>query len=79
VGEPFWVVLRFVIVDACFESKDNSDKVHDLGETPLEGSHDVFGCEDFPSLGCHIILPNRLDRYPLLPPCIILRSPLIVL
>ena len=36
-GEPFEVIARFSIIDACFELEDTLDNVHDLVETPLEG------------------------------------------
>jgi len=42
MGEPFGIVARFAITDAYSESKDISDEVHDLVETPLEGPCDVF-------------------------------------
>jgi len=42
VGKPFRVVVRSSVVDASFESEDAFDKVHDLVETPLEGSRDVL-------------------------------------
>jgi len=43
--------------------------VHDLDETPLEGSHDVFMHKDFPSLGCNNVLPNPLDHTHVFPAC----------
>jgi len=63
IGKPFGVVSRFSIVDTCFESEDILDEVHALAATPLEGSSDVFMCEDFPSLGFDSIsLFNPLDH-----------------
>ena len=38
VVECFGIVARFNVVDICFESKGTLDEVHDLVETPLEGS-----------------------------------------
>ena len=38
VSEPFGIVARSNVVDACFEVKDILDEVHDLTKTPLEGS-----------------------------------------
>ena len=60
MAKPFGVVAKFV--DACFESRDTFDKVHDLVETPLEGSCDVFVHKDFPSLDSNIVLPNPLNH-----------------
>jgi len=45
-GDPFRFDARFDFVDAYFESEDIFDKVHDLVETPLEESHDVFMREE---------------------------------
>jgi len=36
--------------------------VHDLANTRLEGSHNVFMHEEFPSRGCDDVLPNRLNH-----------------
>jgi len=63
VDKPFGVVVRFSVTDACFELEDTFEEVHNLVETPLEGSHDVFMHEVSPSLGFdYIILPNPLDH-----------------
>ena len=87
VGEPFRVV-KFGAADACFESKDPLDKVHDLAETPLEGSHNLFVHKDFPNLGFYdSVLLNSLDHshasplcsLPSQSPTIILMCPLIFL
>ena len=45
-GEPFGVVDRFNVVDACFEPEDTLDELYNLVETPLKGSHDVFMHEE---------------------------------
>ena len=68
-SEPFGIIARFIIVDAYFESKDSFDEVHDLAETPLEGSHDVFMHEEFPSFNYDNILPNCLDHSYAFPLC----------
>ena len=62
MGETFGVFARFGIFDECFELKYILNEVHDLVETHLEGSHDVFVHEDSPSLGYTIVLPNPLDH-----------------
>ena len=51
MGERFGFVARFSIVDACFELEDALNELHDLVETPLDGSHDVFVHEGFVNLG----------------------------
>jgi len=61
-GWAFGVVAKLSVVVACLESEDTFDEVYDLVETPLEGSSYVFIHEDFPSLGCNIVLPNPLDH-----------------
>jgi len=43
--------------------------VHDLVETPLEGSSDAFMHEDFLSLGCDNVFPNPLYHSHVLPLC----------
>jgi len=61
--EPFGFFAGFDVAYACSELDDILDEVHDLDETPLEGSRDVFMYEEFPSLGFdNIILPNPLDH-----------------
>jgi len=53
----------FNVVDTCFKSEDTLNEVHDLAETPLEGSCDVFVDEDFPNLGFDdSVLPNTFDH-----------------
>ena len=37
VGEPFRGVVKFSVVNACFEPEDTLDEVHDLVETSFEG------------------------------------------
>ena len=44
--------------------------MHNLDKTPLEGSHDVFVCEESPSLGFDdSVIPNLLDHSHILPIC----------
>ena len=69
MGEPFGFDARFDVSDACFKSEDILDEVHDLDETPLEGSRDVFMHEESPSLGCNNVLPNPLDHSHVSPIC----------
>jgi len=61
---PFGILARFSVGDACFESEDTFDEVHDLlGKAPFEGSCDVFIYEKSPSLGFdNIVLPNPVHR-----------------
>jgi len=70
VREPFGVVTRFSITDACFELGDTCDKLHDLVEMPLEGSRDVFMHEEFPSLGFdNNVIPNPFYHFHVSPIC----------
>jgi len=87
-GGPFGLVARFIVVNACFESEDTLEEVHDLAKTPLKGSRDIFVCEDFPSLGFDdSVLPSLVVHshaslfvhYPLSPSSTIFMSPLIIL
>jgi len=48
-GDLIGFDARFDFIDACFESEDIFHKVHDLGETPLEGPCDVLIHEESPS------------------------------
>ena len=70
MGESFGVVARFSITDACFELEDTFEEVHDLVETPLEGSHDVFVHMEFPSLDFNnIVSHNPIDHSHVSPIC----------
>ena len=70
VGEPFGFDARFDVSDACFKSEDIFDKVHDLVETPLEESHDVFMHKESPSLSFDDnVIPNPLDHFYVSPMC----------
>jgi len=70
VGEPFGLVARFDVADACFKSEDTLDEVHDLDKTPLEGSCDVLVHEESPSLGFDdSFIPNPLDHSHVFPMC----------
>ena len=70
-GQPFGVVGRFDVADACFKSEDILDEVRNLDETPLEGSRDVFMHEESPSLRFGIpliiLMLHLCVHYPLLP------------
>jgi len=69
-GEPFGVVARSSVIDTSFESEDTFDKVHDLVETPLEGSHDVLVHDWSPGLGFDDnVFPNLLDHFHISPIC----------
>jgi len=69
MNEPFRVVASFGVVDACFKSEGNFDKVNNPAETPLKGSCDMFMHEDFHSLGFDSILPNPLNHSHASPLC----------
>jgi len=62
VGEPFGLVARFGMNNACCWLETPFDKLHHLGDTPLEGCHDMFVYEGSPSLGCVDAIPNFLER-----------------
>jgi len=63
VGEHFGVFTRFDVVDACFESEDTLDVVHNLVRTPFKGCRDMFVHKDFPSLDFNnIVSPNSVDH-----------------
>jgi len=66
VGEPYEVIGKSSVVDACFESRDTFDEVYDLVGMPLEGSRDVFMSH---SLGYNNVLPNLLDHSHVSPIC----------
>jgi len=69
-GDSFGGDARSSVVDACFESDDIFDEVHDLAETPLEGSCDVFVCEESPSLAFDdSVIPNILEHSYVSPTC----------
>jgi len=53
VGEPFGFA-RFDEVNACLESRDTFDRVHNLVETPLERHRDVFVHEESANLGSQL-------------------------
>jgi len=82
-GELFGVVTRFDVADACFKLEDILNEVHDLDETPLKGSRDVFMHEASPNPGFGIPLIILMFppcvHYPLLPLSITLTCPLKIL
>jgi len=58
-GVPFGVVASLSVIDTCFESEGTLDKVHDLDETPLDRSHDLFVDKESPNLSFDdSVLPN---------------------
>jgi len=62
VGEPFRFDAWIDVSNACFESGDAFDEVHDVAHTPLEGSCDVFMHRESPSLDYDICTSNPLDH-----------------
>jgi len=68
--EPFGVVARFSVANACCESEYTFDKVHNLVKTPLEGLCDEFVHKDFHSLGFDgSVLTNSLHHSYVSPLC----------
>jgi len=49
-GKGILLGLTVSVIDACFESEDTFDEVHNLDKTPLEGSCDMIMHEESPSL-----------------------------
>ena len=49
--------------DALGELEDTFDMKHNLVYTPLEGCHDIFAHEGFPSLICDDAIPSSLERF----------------
>jgi len=80
-------LLGFDEVNACLESGDTFNRVHDLARTLLEGCCDVFVHEESPNVGCDNVLPSPLDHSHVLPyvpnlhrpPSLILMCQLIIL
>jgi len=62
VGQPFGLVARFGMNNACCGLKTPFDEVHHLGDIHLEGFHDMFMHEGSPSLSCADAIPNSLER-----------------
>ena len=60
VGEPFGLVARFGMNNACCGLETRFEEVHHLDKTSLEGCHDMFVHEGSPSLVCHDVIPNSL-------------------
>ena len=61
-GEPFGYAARLSGVNACEESKDIFDEMHNLVDTPLDGCCDMFVNEGCPSLGCDDVIPIPLEH-----------------
>ena len=86
-----WVILLSLLgfdeVNACLESGDTFNRVHDLARTLLEGCCDVFVHEESPNVGCDNVLPSPLDHSHVLPyvpnlhrsPSLILMCPSIII
>jgi len=63
VDEPFGLVARIGINNACCGLKTSFDEVHNLVDTPLEGCSDMFMHEGSPSLGLNHAIPNPLEHF----------------
>jgi len=70
MGEAFRVVVGFSVIDACFESKDIFNEVHNLAEAPLKGSSDVFMMRSLLTLFFIILFPPNLLIIPKFHLCI---------
>ena len=62
MGEPFRVVARFDVADACFKLEDTLAVEHNLVNTPLEGSRYECVHEESSSLCFNYAFPNPLDH-----------------
>jgi len=62
-GEPCERLTRFSVVDACFESENTLEELHDLVSTPLEGCRYECVHKGSSSPGCNNFLPNPLDHF----------------
>ena len=69
MGKHFGRFARFSVADACFESEDILDEVHDLVEILLEGSRDVFMHKESSSFCFNYAFPNPLDHSYVSPIC----------
>ena len=69
VGELFRLVTKFNVGVVYYESKDIFDVEHNLVETPLEVSYDMYVHEESSSLGCNNVLPYPLDHSHVSPVC----------
>ena len=70
MGEPFGLIAKFDVDDSYYASEDTLSAVHNLVNTHLEGSHDVFMHVQPPSLGFdNNVLLNSLDHSHASPLC----------
>ena len=69
MGEPFGFDARFDIVDACLESNDIFNEVHDLVSTSFEGCRCECVLEESPSLCFNYAFPNLLEHSHVPPMC----------
>ena len=69
MGEPFGLVTRLGINNACCGLETLFEEVHHLVETPLEGCRDMFVHEGSPKLVCDDDIPPILLSNSLFLPC----------
>jgi len=69
MGEPFRLVARFGMNNACCGLETPFEEVHHLVGTTLEGCRDMFVHEGSPSLGCDDVSPNPLEHSHVSPMC----------
>jgi len=69
VGEPFGLVAKFGMNNACCGLKTPFVELHHLVDTPLEGCRDMFVHEGSPSQVCDDVSPNSLERSHVSPMC----------
>jgi len=62
VGEPFGLDASLGMTDALCGMEETLDREHNLVDTLLEGRHDIFVDEGFPSLICDDVIPNFLEH-----------------
>jgi len=76
VGDSFVVDARFSVLNACCESENILDEMHDLNKTPLDESRDVLVHEEVSMIGFSpilLIIPmfHLFVHYPLFPSSIL--------
>jgi len=62
VSEPFGLVTRFSMNNACCGLETPFEEVHNLVDNPLERCRDMFEHEGCPSLVCDDVIPNSLEH-----------------
>ena len=62
VGEPFGLVARFGMNNACYGLETPFEEARNLVDTPLEGCRDMFVHEGSPRLGCDDVIRNFLEH-----------------